>query len=119
MGFGYRGPRQKKSEDRHEFRNRLVQYIRENQEEHYYRFMAKPTMDDFQRFCHACLYPILSAFVRWYLAMIHPDRKSLVNDYHWMTPYGLYDPFQQGTAEKFRHYRLHGSTLGLKPRKKF
>jgi hypothetical protein len=52
----------------------------------------------------------------WYEYMAAPDKDQRVNKFNWMQPYGLYDPFLQGTRERFREYRLTGTTLGLRKR---
>ena len=112
-GFGYHGPKQKVKESKEEYLKRICEHITDNRDDYFYRFVGRPKMDTFLRFTHKCLYPILEAFVDWYLYMIHPDRKNQVNRYHWMTPYGLYNPYLEGTDERFRQFALTGSTVGL------
>ena len=120
-GFGYRGPKQRKAEDREAYRQRLVEYIDANKEDHYYQFIGRPSMEEFQRFCHGCLYPMLEAFIDWYcerLAFMGYETNPMgippVNKTHWITPYGLYNPFTEGTSERFRNYRLNGDLTGLR-----
>lgn len=115
-GWGYRGPSQKKSETREEYRQRLADHMNAEQDYHFYRYWIRPDEQRFERFLHGCLYPKLEAFLDWYTYMTHPNRKEQINRYHWMTPYGLYNPFTEGTPERFRNYRLTGSTMGLRPR---
>jgi hypothetical protein len=45
-----------------------------------------------------------------------PDTEQ-VHRHHYLTPYGLYNPYLEGTGERFRTYALTGSTLGLKKKK--
>jgi len=120
-GFGYRGPRQKKAEDSHTYLERLKTHITDNKEDHYYQFIGRPTMPEFRQFCYACLYPMLEAFIDWYTGRLavmmykaNPQGDPPVNKTHWITPYGLYNPFTEGVQEKFREYRLTGSTIGLR-----
>ena len=117
-GFAYAGPAKKKAESKEDYQTRLVKYISENPETHFYQFIARPNMNRFTRFLHMCLYPMLEAFLDWYEYMTHPKRKDQVNRHHWMTPYGLYNPYMEGTDERFRNYALTGSTLGLRPKQK-
>lgn len=120
-GFGYRGPKQKQLESKAEYLFRLVNYISDNKEDHFYRFMSKPSEDRFYRFLFICLYPILESFLDWYEYMIlkitplpvNKPADDIINKYHWLTPYGLYNPYLQGTEETFRKYALTGSTAGL------
>lgn len=115
-GFGYSGPRQKAKETREEYKQRIVEAIDQNRDYHFFRYWIKPDEDRLNRFLHGCLYPILEAFLDWYLYMTHPQKKDQLNKYHWMTPYGLYNPFTEGTAERFRNFRLTGNTVGLRPK---
>lgn len=108
--------RESKKESRTEFRQRVNECIRENKEYHFYRYMIKCFEDRHERFMQLVMYPMLESFLNWYSYMTHPDRKNQVNDQHWVTPYGLYNPFTEGTLERFRNFRLTGSTLGLRPR---
>jgi len=115
-GFAYRGPRKKAKESNEQYRRRLADAIDSDRDYHFYRYWVLPDEERFQRFTHLCLYPMLEAFLDWYFYMIHPNRKDEVNKYHWVTPYGLYNPFLEGTQERFRNFRLTGSTLGLRPK---
>lgn len=123
-GFGYRGPKKKDSETKAAYLKRLITYIEENADDHFYQFMGKPNIDRFQRFLHISLYPKLEQFLDWYNYMtdkpqfIYSRSKHnlSVNSLHTMTPYGLYNPYLEGTDENFRHYALTGSTLGLRKR---
>ena len=117
-GFAYRGPVQKKTETRNQYLERLVDHIDTHREDHFYRFVGRPNMSRFTRFLHACLYPMLEAFIDWYIYMTTPNRKDIPNHYHWMTPYGLYNPYMEGTDERFRNYALTGSTIGLRPKQR-
>lgn len=116
LGFAYKGPRSKAKESKEDFRKRLGEAIDMNRDYHFFRYFARPTEDRHQRFLHQCLYPMLEAFLDWYFYMIHPQRSTEVNRTHWVTPYGLYSPFMEGTLERFREYRLNGSTFGLRPK---
>jgi len=118
-GYGSKSPRRKKNEPDSEFLLRTSKHIAENTDYYFFRLLLKPTMDEFARFNYSCLYPILEAFIDWYCYMTHPTRETAVNNCHWMTPYGLYNPFLEGTQERFRNYRMHGSTRGLRPRKAY
>ncbi len=60
--------------------------------------------------------PMLEAFMDWYEYMITPNRSGVLNRVHWTTPYGLYNPFMEGTQERFRQYRIDGSLEGLRPK---
>lgn len=115
-GFGYAGPRKKTAESQDEYRLRIAEAIDTNRDYHFYRYWIKPDEERHNRFMHGCLYPMLEAFIDWYIYMTHPDRKNEVNKYHWIQPYGLYNPFTEGTQERFRNFRLTGSTLGLRPK---
>ena len=115
-GFGYRGPRQKAKESRTDYRTRLAEAIDTDRDYHFFRYWVRPDAERFERFMHGCLYPMLEAFLDWYIYMTHPNRKDEVNKFHWATPYGLYNPFMEGTQERFRNFRLTGSTLGLRPK---
>jgi hypothetical protein len=118
-GFAYRGPKQKTLETKKDYLKRLQEYMLENKEDHFYQFISTPTEDRFNRFMHICLYPILEAFLDWYEYMITPNRKAAVNRHHWMTPYGLYNPYLEGTDERFRDYALTGTSVGLKRKVRF
>lgn len=122
-GFGYRGPKKKETETKASYLKRLINYIQENEDDHFYQFMGIPNMDRFQRFLSISLYPKLEQFLDWYdfltgkPQLIYHDKDfNRVNSLHVMTPYGLYNPYLEGTDENFRHYALTGSTLGLKKR---
>ncbi len=116
LGFGYRGPRSKASESSDDFRKRLGEAIDKDRQYHFFRYFIKPTKDRFERFMHLIMYPMLESFLDWYEYMSHPYREKELNKTHWVTPYGLYNPFMEGTLERFREYRLNGSTLGLRPK---
>lgn len=126
-GYGYRGPKKRDTETKETYQKRLIEYIKENEEDHFYQFMAKPDMDRFQRFLHISLYPKLEQLLDWYDYLTGKEsyrvRQSTdgvvdvdYNSLHVMTPYGLYNPYLEGTDEAFRHYALTGSTLGLRKR---
>lgn len=115
-GFAYAGPRKKAAESPEDYRLRLAQAIHYDRDYHFYRYWIIPDEERHQRFLFGCLYPMLEAFLDWYTYMTHPNRKDEVNKYHWMQPYGLYNPFTEGTQERFRNFRLTGSTLGLRPK---
>ena len=115
-GFAYAGPRKKAKESPTAYRQRLAEAINDNRDYHFYRYWVRPDEERHQRFLHLCMYPILESFLDWYSYMTHPQRNDEVNKYHWVTPYGLYNPFLEGTQERFRNFRLTGSTLGLRPK---
>jgi len=116
-GFRYRGPKKRVDELNEQYLERLKTYITENEDDHFYQFIGHPNLDRYKRFMHICMYPILERFLDWYEYMTHPNRKDQVNRHHYMTPYGLYNPYLEGTDERFRTYALTGSTLGLKKKK--
>lgn len=113
--WGFKGPRRKKSESKDEHRLRTEQHMTDNKDYYFYRYFGKPTLQDLEKFCYACMYPMLEAFLDWYEFKMSSD--SPPNRFDWMTPYGLYNPFTEGTPEKFREYRLTGSSAGLRRRK--
>ena len=120
-GFGYRGPKKGKNETKQSYLVRLIKYMTENEDDHFYQFMGIPNIERFQRFLNISLYPKLEQFLDWYDYMIgqpHYQRMKTerINTLHVMTPYGLYNPYLEGTDENFRHYALTGSTLGLRKR---
>lgn len=90
--------------------------MQENKGYYFFRYLVRPNEEIIDRFLNECLVPILESFLDWYEYMTNPNKKDVVNRFHWITPYGLYNPFMEGTAEKFRTYRLTGSSLGLRPR---
>ena len=112
-GFAYRGPKKRETETKAAYRDRLVKYIIDNEDDHFFMYMAKPDEKRFNKFLHVTLYPYLEQFLDWYEYMTHPQRKEQINKLHTMTPYGLYNPYMEGTDEKFRQYALTGSTIGL------
>lgn len=116
LSFGYRGPARRKSESRDDHRERIIEHMAENKGYYFFRYLVRPNEEMIDRFLNECLIPILESFLDWYQYMTSPNKKDIVNRFHWITPYGLYNPFMEGTAEKFRTYRLTGSTLGLRPR---
>lgn len=116
-GFGYKGPRKRTKESDDDFIKRIGEAINEDRPYHFYRFLARPDDRRFGRFCKETLFPILEAFLDWYEYMTAENRDELPNKFHWMQPYGLYDPFLQGTRERFRDYRLTGTTIGLRTRR--
>jgi hypothetical protein len=113
-GFAYNGPRKKSTESKSDYLERVKDDITEYPDNYFYQFISIPERARFDRFLHICLYPILESFLDWYEYMTHPQRKDIVNKNHWLTPYGLYNPYVEGTDERFRTYALTGSTLGLK-----
>lgn len=120
-GFGYRGPKQKTTETKATYSQRLIKYMQENEDDHFYQFMSITNMERFQRFLHISLYPKLEQFLDWYDYLTgkpyfdyNDNWKGRINSLHVMTPYGLYNPYLEGTDETFRHYALTGSTLGLR-----
>lgn len=114
--FGYRGPTRRKTESKDQYRDRIILHMEENKGYYFFRHMIRPTEQVLDRFLNECLIPILEAFMDWYTYMTSPNKKDTPNHSHWITPYGLYNPFMEGTQERFRTYRLTGSTLGLRPR---
>ena len=110
--WGYKGPRKKKSETDSEYLERVKEHMTENPDYYFYRYIGRPTLTDLKRFCHACLYPMLEAFIDWYDYCTKTTND--VNRVDWMTPYGLYNPFVEGTSERFRNYRMTGLPTGLK-----
>lgn len=114
-GFGY-GVRKKSKEDNDAFLERIKGYILMNPDAHFYRYVGRPTKAGLQKVCHAMLYPMLESFLDWYDYITDPERDSKVNRFQWMTPYGLYNPFTEEVKERFRNYRLTGSTAGLRKR---
>lgn len=121
-GWGYRGPKKRETETKDAYLKRLVQYIKDNEDDHFYQFMAIPDMGRFQRFLQISLYPKLEQFLDWYDYLTGKEPYNSVstcdryNSLHVMTPYGLYNPYLEGTDEAFRRYALTGSTLGLRKR---
>lgn len=121
-GWGYRGPKKRETETKAAHLKRLITYIEENEDDHFYQFMAVPDMGRFQRFLSISLYPKLEQFLDWYDYLTGKEPYNSVstcdryNSLHVMTPYGLYNPYLEGTDENFRHYALTGSTLGLRKR---
>jgi hypothetical protein len=114
--FGYRGPAKRKSENQDEFLERIKVHMTENPDYYFYRFIGKPTLLELQQFCHLTLYPIMEAFLDWYEYITTPANERTGNNVHWMTPYGLYNPFTEDVRENFRNYRLTGTTIGLRKR---
>jgi hypothetical protein len=114
-GFASRSPKRRKGETDSSLMERLVKHIRDNPSYYFVPLRLTPSMDEFQRFCHKCLYPILQAFDEWWTQKTNPDEYWNTTD--WITPYGLFNPFTEGIPERFRHYRLYGSTRGLRPRR--
>lgn len=112
--FGFRGPKKRKTEDSDDYQTRLFEHITNNRDYYFYRFQGAPSRTKLEQFCFASLYPILEAFLNWYEFVT--TESADYNCHHWMTPYGLYNPFVEGTEEKFRNYRLTGSHIGLKSR---
>lgn len=125
-GFAYRGPKKRDTETKESFQKRLVKYIEENSEDHFYQFIARPRMERFERFLNVCLYPKLEQFLDWYQYMIGGEEYRIsfqqendilpnrYNSLHMMTPYGLFNPYIEGRDESFRNYAMTGSTLGLR-----
>lgn len=114
-GFGYRGPKKKETETKATYLKRLIKYIQDNEDDHFYQFISTPNMERFDRFLHISLFPKLEQFLNWYDYLVMRDENK-INSLHVMTPYGLYNPYLEGTDEAFRHYALTGSTLGLRKR---
>lgn len=127
-GWGYRGPKKRDTETKESFLKRLITYVQENEQEHFYQFIAKPNMQRFERFLSISLFPKLEQFLDWYQYLIGGEEYRIAfqaendvlpdryNSLHVMTPYGLYNPYLEGTDEAFRNYALTGSTLGLRKR---
>ena len=113
-GFAYRGPARRSKETDKEFALRLCEAIDGNRPYHFFRYFINPDEQRFNRFLHACLYPMLECFLDWYEYMALPSKQGVVNKTHFMMPYGLYNPFMEGTAERFRNFRMSGSTFGLR-----
>ena len=113
-GFGY-GVRRKSKENKDAFLDRVKANIVTKPEDHFFRFIVKPTKASMEKMCFAMLYPMLESFLDWYDYITDPEGK--VNRFQWMTPYGMYNPFTEETKERFRNYRLTGTTTGL--RRKF
>lgn len=111
-GYGYRGPKRKKGETSDEFLKRSCDYIADNVDDHFYQFIARPKMERYQRFMNLCMYPLLERFMDWW--EYKTGKITGVNKYHYLTPYGLYNPYLEGTDEKFRTFSLTGSTVGLR-----
>jgi hypothetical protein len=112
--WGYKGPKKKKAETQDEYRNRVEEHMTASPEYYFYRYIGRPTLLEFQKFCHATLYPMLEAFLDWYDFKL-TQHLGIQEENHvdWMTPYGIYNPFTEDTEEKFREYRLTGSRHGL------
>ena len=119
----------KKSEDRfgEVYLSRIVEHMSENPDYYFYDYWYTPTEDHLERFCHRILYPILDHFLVWYYSFMDDSNSKIplaphlpifkrpnYNCFHYPTPYGIYNPFLEGTLENFRRYRLNGTTFGLK-----
>jgi len=113
--WGFKGPRRKKRETSEEFLDRVSEHMTSNPEYYFYRYLGKPTETDLDLFCSAALTPMLEAFLDWHEHQLKIQMGiESINKTDWMTPYGLYNPFVEGTIERYRNYRLTGSTIGLK-----
>lgn len=115
--FGYRGPKQKKSESRKEYLERIKEHIKEYPEIYFYRYLGFPTIKEINRWAHATFYPLMEAFLDWHEFMTNPPLGG-VNKYNWVAPYGTYNPFEFDSQEAYRNFRLTGSTAGLRKRTK-
>jgi hypothetical protein len=112
--FGYHGPRKRTNETSDDYGRRIIEHMKNNIGYYFFRYMVRPNEQLFDMFLYQCLVPMLEAFLDWYSYMTSPNRDNLVNKFHWITPYGLYNPFMEGTQEKFREFRLTGSTMGMR-----
>jgi len=120
-GWGYRGPQKRKKDTNKDHLKRICDHVDENPDYYFYRFIGRPQKSELDRFVWACLYPMLEGFLDWYEYKIECIRLTAqnqgaavptplpVNKYDWVTPYGLYHPFVEGTKENFRDFRLTGN----------
>ena len=108
--------RQKKAESKEGYIDRMCEDIRENPDEYMFLYLSRPTMKECRAFAHGCLYPLLDDFLDWYENFTGTQQIGKKNPYsnHYVMPYGIYNPFLEGTDERFRSYRLTGSRYGLR-----
>lgn len=99
--------------------DRLAQYIKDEPEYFFMRWNVGITTGDIARFRKECLDPILDAMSNWYDHVTSSrkpfDCTAALNDYnlHWRTPYGIWNPLEDGGSSEYDAHLADGMEVGL------
>jgi hypothetical protein len=125
LGGGKGSIRQKKpsksnslGESKDEFYARLSGLIRVDPASYFMRWDVGVLPADIKRFQERCLNPLLENLCVWWEAVSSYDRPSDIfeaplNNIHWQTPYGLWNPLLEFGQTDLDHYLATGSEAGL------
>lgn len=112
-------------ETREHFYDRLRGIIAEEPETYFIRWKVEVSQADVERFKWEFLNPTLEQLCQWWdyiECQIDPFRPRAIdsivtsevpNDFHWRTPYGIYNVLAEGGATELDEYLATGSDLGL------
>lgn len=116
-------------ESKEAFYKRLEEYIRSEPENYFMRWNVDITKSDIDDFRRKCLEPILEALCDWYTWVTTPSgnkdpfAKGALYGHlsygmagggiHWVHPFGVYNPLDEGGSSDLDNYLATGSTVGL------
>jgi len=103
----------KPAETEESFYQRVGDYIVEEPERYFMRWTVEITKDDITRFRHRCLNPLLEDLCSWYMEVTGRD-DPFSGEHHWVYPYGVYNPLNDGGMTDLDECVNSGSTVGLK-----
>ena len=111
LSGGKHSIRQHKGETYSAFLLRLKGLIQEDPGYFFMRWIIGVSLQDLARFKLLCLDPILEELCDWWEMMIGMKKEYPAR--HWIHPYGIYNPMDDGGFSEVDEYIMTGSTSGL------
>ena len=109
-----KGSKNVKPETLEVFYDRLERdYFRKEPEYFFHRWEVEITHEDVDKFETEFLTPILEQLCDWYEQVTQDDLWNNLNEIHWTTPYGIWNPLARGAATELDAFIETGSTVGL------
>ncbi len=105
--------RQKKTESRKEFHQRVLTGIDENREQHFSRYTIPTTNHDVEIFKRQTFIPLLETVADWWDSIKDNPHDPWGSSHHWVRPYGVYDPMTLGRRGDLFGYLTTGSRQGI------
>lgn len=105
--------KQKQNESSEEFYNRLTEYMLEEPERYFMRWVVDVSPLDIQKFQYECLTPLLETLCDWYAAVSTTD-KPFETGLHFRHPYGCTNYIDESGWTELDNYLNHRSMNGLR-----